>query len=206
MKISVCITGASGVIIGFNLLKELLSDNHTNTITCVNLVISQAGILTIKEELGVSLSSNPNQIKTLVTSHLSIQYPDKLFCYGISDWYSPMASGSSNIDTMVICPCSMSTLGKIAHGIGEDLITRAADVIMKERKNLILVPRETPLSVVHLENMTKLAKMNVSILPPMLEFYTHPKTIDDIINFNVSRILDQMNINNNLSPRWNTQQ
>ncbi|MFN8769673.1 MAG: UbiX family flavin prenyltransferase [Neisseriaceae bacterium] len=202
MNITLGITGASGIPIALTLLKELLSSKFIDDINRINLVISQAGIITIKQEVGISLSANPNQIKEILVQELTLIRNDILYVYTNSDWYSPIASGSSVSDTMVVCPCSMATLGKIAAGIGDDLIGRAADVIIKERRNLILVPRETPLNAIHLSNMQRLAELGVSILPPVPAFYNHPKTIEDIINFIVSRILDQMGLDNKISIRW----
>lgn len=195
--ITLGLTGASGVTIGFNLLQNLLLND-----CCVHLVISKAGIITIKQETGISLSATPERTKEILVKELTLSNSNNLFVYTNQDWYAPIASGSSVSDAMVVCPCSMATLAKIASGIGEDLLTRSADVILKERKNLIVVPRETPFSAIHLENMLKLAKLGVSIIPPSPAFYSHPKTIQDIIDFIVSRVLDQLGIHNNLIKRW----
>ena len=191
------ITGASGIPIAFNLLQQLLKAKCR-----VYLVITTAGMITVKQETGVSLSANPESCKATLAQYLDLENIDSLSVYTNNDWYSPMASGSSVSDAMVVCPCSMATLGKIAHGIGDDLLSRAADVVLKERKNLILVPRETPLSAVHLQNMQQLAVLGVSILPPVPAFYTHPQTIQDIIDFIVGRILDQIGVSNSLVERW----
>jgi 4-hydroxy-3-polyprenylbenzoate decarboxylase len=198
-NITLGITGASGIPITFALLKELLAIKESIR---VNLIITQAGMITIKQETGIAMNSNPNQAKETLVNELKLTNSENLFLYGNNDWYAPMASGSSVSDAMVICPCSMATLGKITAGIGDDLLIRAADVILKERKNLILVPRETPLSAIHLANMQKLAELGVSIILPVPAFYSHPKTIEDIINSIVSRILDQLGISNTLSKRW----
>lgn len=196
-KITLGITGASGIPIAFALLKELLAFRCV-----VHLVITTAGMVTIKQETNLSLSANPNTCHGLLVGHLGLINSDNLYIYTNNDWFSPIASGSNVDEAMVICPCSMATLGKIAGGIGDDLLTRAADVIMKERKNLVIVPREMPFSVIHLANMHSLAKIGVCILPPVPAFYTHPTSIDDIINFVVSRILDQLGIDNKLMQRW----
>ena len=196
-NITLGITGATGIPIAFTLLKELLVANCQ-----VHLVITAAGVITTKQEIGFSLSSNPNTTKRELIDHLKLSNGDNLYVYTNNDWYAPIASGSSVSDAMVICPCSMATLGKVANGIGDDLLCRAADVVLKERKNLIIVPRETPLSVIHLGNMQKLASIGVCILPPVPAFYTHPKTIQDIIDTIVSRILDQLGIDNKLTSRW----
>lgn len=199
-NITFAITGASGIPIAFALLQQLLKNNCS-----IRLVITNSGIITVKQETGISLSSNPNTIKNILCEELELEKRDNLFVYSNNDWYAPIASGSSVSEAMVICPCSMATLGKIASGISEDLLVRAADVIIKERKNLLLVPRETPFSAIHLENMLKLSRLGVSIIPPVLEFYTHPKTLADMIDFIVSRILDQLGIKNNLISRWSNE-
>lgn len=196
-NITLGITGATGIPIAFTLLEQLLKLNCQ-----VHLVITQAGIITAKQETGISLSGNPNTTHANLTKKLKLDNSENLFVYTNNDWYAPMASGSNVSDAMVICPCSMASLGKIANGIGDDLLCRAADVILKERKNLILVPRETPLSAIHLANMQKLAELQVSILPPMPAFYTHPKTVQDIVDFIVGRILDQLGLVNGLVQPW----
>jgi 4-hydroxy-3-polyprenylbenzoate decarboxylase len=115
---------------------------------------------------------------------------------------APIASGSNPADAMAICPCSMGTLGAVAHGLADNLIERAADVMLKERRPLVLVPRETPLSAIHLDNMLKLAHAGAVILPPAPGFYTHPRSVEDIVDFVVARILDQMRVPHTLTPRW----
>ena len=199
-QVTLGITGATGIPIAFALLKQLLLHECV-----VHLVISTAGIITAKQETDITLSGNPNKTKSVLCQELNLVNEKSLFVYTNNDWFAPIASGSSVSDVMIICPCSMASLGKIAGGIGDDLLIRAADVVMKERKNLILVPRETPLSSIHLENMLKLSKIGVSILPPVPAFYNHPKTIDDMIDFFVARILDQAGIKNNLTSRWGQQ-
>ena len=192
-KITLAVTGASGMPLMICLLQQLLIANCT---------VSQAGMITFHQEMNLALSANPEHVKDILTREFDLVNIDMLNVYSIKDWYAPMASGSSVSDTMIVCPCSMATLGKIAAGIGEDLIVRAADVVLKERKNLILVPRETPLSAIHLENMLKLSRLNVAIIPPVPAFYTHPQSVDDIVKFIVSRILDQAQIKNDLVGRW----
>ena len=196
-KITLAITGASGIPYATELLKQLLR------LDClVNLVISKAGMLTIHQELGFSLSAVPQLTLQKIVENLNLVNSHNLRIYGNDDWYAPIASGSSVADAMVICPCSMATLAKVAAGIGDDLIARSADVTLKERKNLVIVPREMPFSAIHLENMLKLARLGVAIVPPIPAFYTNPQTIDDMVTFVVSRILDQLALANELSPRW----
>ena len=196
-RITLGITGASGIAIAFSLLKRLLANQNV-----VYLVMTTAAIVTIKQETGVVLSANPDSCKKVLANELILTNTENLHVYTNNDWFSPVASGSSVSDGMVVCPCSMATLGKIANGIGDDLLSRAADVVMKERKNLILVPRETPLSAIHLANMQRLAQLGVCILPPVPAFYTQPKSIEDIVDFVVSRILDQLGIDNQIIERW----
>ena len=196
-RVTLAITGASGMPYAMKLLSELLLGG-----CLVNLIVSKAGVLTLKQELDLTLSANIEQSRLKLIDTLKLVNSDNLKLYAIADWFAPMASGSSVDDAMVVCPCSMATLGKIASGIGDDLISRSADVILKERKNLIIVPRETPFSTIHLENMLKLSRLGVAIVAPIPAFYNHPKTLDDVINFIVSRILDQLGINNSLTKRW----
>ncbi|MEN9947022.1 MAG: hypothetical protein RLZZ293_1408 [Pseudomonadota bacterium] len=197
-KITVAITGASGMPFALRLLEVLLLADCK-----INLVISKAGSLTLHHEVNLALSANPNSAKSRLLEHLHlVDYADRLTLYAVNDWFAPIASGSSVDEAMVVCPCSMASLAKIAHGIADDLISRSADVILKERKNLIIVPRETPLSALHLEHMLKLARLGVAIIPPVPAFYTQPQTISDIIDFVVSRILDQLGLDNQLTKRW----
>ena len=196
-SIVLAITGASGMPIATELLKKLLLLNCE-----VHLVFSNAGIITYNHELGKKLSLNAEKCKNNLIEDYQLSNSKNLFVYSNNDWFSPIASGSSIGDAMVICPCSMATLAKVSNGISDDLLTRAADVIIKERKNLILVPRETPLSQIHLTNMNRLAKIGVSILPPVLTFYHQPKTIDDIIIFIVVKVLDQLQIKHNINKFW----
>jgi flavin prenyltransferase len=196
-NITLGITGATGIPIAFTLLKHLLK------LECqVHLVITSAGIITAKQETGISLSANPNATANSLIKELDLSKSKNLSVYTNNDWFAPMASGTGVSDAMVVCPCSMASLGKIANGIGDDLICRAADVILKEHKQLILVPRETPLSAIHLANMQKLAQLQVCILPPMPGFYTHPQSVQDIIDFIVGRILDQLGLKNLLVKPW----
>jgi len=124
------------------------------------------------------------------------------YYYEINDFNAPIASGSFKTDGMVVVPCSMKTLSAIAHGYADNLITRSADAIIKEKRKLILVPRETPLSTIHLENMVKLARLGIVILPPIPAFYYKPKSLNEIIDHLASKILDNLGIENHLYKRW----
>jgi 4-hydroxy-3-polyprenylbenzoate decarboxylase len=182
MKIVVAITGASGVIYGKRLL-EVLSEKNIET----HLIISEGA----KEIIVSELSLKKDDIERLATH-----------AYQINDLSSPLSSGSFITDGMVIVPCSSKTLAGIANGYSDNLILRAAEVTIKQGRKLILVPRETPVSAIQLENMLKLARLGVVILPAMPAFYHDPKSIDDLIDFIVGKILDSLNIEHNLFKRW----
>ena len=127
---------------------------------------------------------------------------ERLGYYGGDDFFAPVASGSSAPDAMVVCPCSMGSLGRIAAGLSSSLLERVADVMLKEGRPLLLVPRETPLSAIHLENMLKLARLGVRIVPPMPAFYHHPQSLDDLVDFVVGKVLDQLGVEHRLFKRW----
>ena len=185
MKVVVGISGGSGSIYGVSLLKalkELGVETH--------LVVSTMGEYVTEHECGVSLE----QLKELATYY----HDNKNFA-------APIASGSFKIDKTIIVPCSMKTLSGIANGFSDSLLSRACDVAIKERRQLIIVPRETPLSPIHLENMLKLANMGVTIFPPSPGFYSHPETIEDIVLNMTGRLLDMLGIDNDLVSRWKGQ-
>ncbi len=179
--IAVALTGASGLIYGLRLVLALL------TADCrVWLLYSRA---------------QPRAAERLLRAHLGVM-GGELTVFGREDWYAPLASGSSSPDGMVICPCSMGTLAKVAAGLADDLIGRAADVALKEKRPLIVVPRETPLSILHLENLLRLARAGATILPPAPCFYHRPASIEDLVDFVVARILDDLAIPHTLTARW----
>ena len=189
-------TGASGLPYGLRLLDALLSAGVT-----VELIYSQAAQVVAQQELGLRLPSSPDEALQL----LQEQFPDragKLLVYGRDAWFSPVASGSNPPEAMVVCPCSMGTLASIAAGLADNLIERAADVVLKERRPLIMVPRETPFSVIHLENMLRLARAGAVIVPPSPGFYEHPQSVADMVDFIVARILDQLRVPHALGKRW----
>ena len=182
MGIIIAITGGSGVIYGIKLIESLnLLKFETH------LVISEWGEKTIKIETNLDI----NYVKKLSTSW-----------YDNKNMAAPISSGSFKTDGMVIIPCSMKTLASIANGLDDSLISRAASVCIKENRKLVVVPRETPLSKIHLENMVKLSELGVSILPAMPGFYFHPSTIDELLFHIVGKVLDQFNIENNMFTRW----
>lgn len=194
--ITLALTGASGMPYGMRLLACLLASGQ-----CVHLVYSQAAQIVAKQEMNLVLPNRPQDAERALSERLG-QFDGKLRVFGIQDWYAPMASGSNPGDAMVVCPCTMGTLGKIAGGISDDLIARAADVMLKERRTLILAPREMPFSVIHLENMLKLARAGAVIMPPNPGFYCQPTTVQDMVDFVVARILDHLGVENALLPRW----
>lgn len=182
MRVIVGISGGSGAIYGVALLKVLKEMNIET-----HLVVSRMGEQVTEHECGISLE----ELKDLAT-----HWHDN------SNLAAPIASGSFRADAMIVVPCSMKTVSAIANGYSENLLTRAADVIMKENKRMVIIPRETPLSVIHLENMLKLAKIGVRVLPASPGFYNHPETISDIVTSIVGRALDQLGIEHNLLKRW----
>lgn len=195
-KYIVGITGASGAIYGMRLIEECLKAGHE-----IFLTITKSGRIVIKEELNLDLYLGVEMIEEKLLNYFKVS--KEVFTYYDIDHISgAIASGSFRTDGMIIAPCSMSTVSAIAQGSSNNLLERAADVILKEGKPMILIPRETPLSAIHLENLLKLARLGVKIIPPMPSFYTQPKTIDDIVNNTVGRILDQLNIEHNLCKRW----
>src|SRR3982750_406862 len=181
-KLIIAITGATGTIFGARLL-QVLEGTEIET----HLVLSAWGVRTLLHE-------TPYTVEEL--QRMASRF------YPSGDLGAAISSGSFLTDGMVIAPCSMKTLGAIASGISDNLIHRAADVILKERRKLVLMVREAPLSEIHLENMLKLSRMGVVILPPVPAFYNHPQTIDDIVNHTVQRALDQLDIHIDVVSRW----
>ncbi|MBI3144836.1 MAG: UbiX family flavin prenyltransferase [Pseudogulbenkiania sp.] len=194
--VTVALTGASGLPYGLRLIDCLIQAGKR-----VWVLSSQAAQVVARQEMKLSLPSRPAELRDWLSAR-SGATAGQLDVFGREQWFAPVASGSNPADAMVVCPCSMGTLAAIAHGMSDNLIERAADVTIKERRRLILVPRETPLSVIHLENMLKLARLGAVILPPSPGFYTHPQSVDDMVDFIVARILDQLGIDNTLLPRW----
>jgi len=195
-QIIVGMTGASGAAYGLRLMEQLLAAD-----VMVHVLLSDAARVVLKQECDVCLPND--QAGTVEALAEAMHCPsNSLRSYGTLDWFSPVASGSSGIEQMVIVPCSMGTLASIAHGMSDHLLERAADVMLKERKQLILMPRETPLSAIHLEHMLKLARLGVDIIPAMPGFYHRPTTLDELIDFMVSRVLDHLKVNNNIAQRW----
>lgn len=194
--VTLALTGASGMPYAIRLLSCLLQADIT-----VWLLYSQAAQIVAQQESNWHLPASAKQCTEML--HQQFQTgPDQLRVFGRDEWFAPPASGSNPADAMIICPASMGVVASIAAGTSEHLIERAADVSIKENKPLIIVPRETPLSAIHLENMLKLARLGVRIVPPIAGFYQHPQSIDDMIDFVVARILDQLHIPHQLITRW----
>jgi 4-hydroxy-3-polyprenylbenzoate decarboxylase len=194
--IVLALTGASGLPYAMRLLECLLQGGQR-----VHLVYSQAAQIVAKQELDFVFPSRPQDAEIVLLERLG-KFSGELRVFGRDDWFAPMASGSNPGDAMVICPCTMGTLAAVSTGLSDDLITRAADVMLKEGRPLILVPRETPLSAIHLENMLRLSRAGATILPPNPGFYYHPKSVQDLVDFVVARILDHLGVDHTLVERW----
>ena len=195
-SVAVAMTGASGAAYGLRLLECLIQAGRS-----VHLMISQPGQIVIGMETDLSLPGRPADIQRFFSERYRAA-PGQLRVYGQSQWTAPVASGSNAPGAMVVCPCTTGTLSAIACGASNNLIDRAADVALKERRKLILVLRETPLSEIHLENMLKLARMGAVILPANPGFYHNPKRIEDLVDFVVARVLDHLQVEHALMPRW----
>jgi len=194
--IALAMTGASGAQYGLRLLECLLQAQCK-----VYLMISKPALLVINTETEVRLGNRTTEIARTLSSRFGTD-PAQLQVYGQDEWTAPVASGSAAPRAMVVCPCSLATVSSIAVGASRNLIERAADVMLKEQRRLILVPREAPMSVVHLENLLRLARMGVLILPASPGFYHRPQRIEDLVDFIVARILDQLEVPHELTPRW----
>ena len=194
--VTVALTGASGAQYGLRLIEALVSAGHE-----VWVMISKAAHLVIATETEASLPPRPALLAEALSERFSAA-EGQIRCFGREDWMAPVASGSGASSAMVICPCSTGTLSAVACGASNNLIERAADVALKERRRLVLVPRETPFSAIHLEHMLSLTRMGAVVLPAAPGFYHQPQSIDDLIDFIVARILNQLGIDHQLMPRW----
>lgn len=194
--VTVALTGASGLPYGLRLIDCLLAAGVR-----VWVLYSQAAQVVAQQEMQLTLPSRPAELQQWLAARYQPS-DGQLRVFGREEWFAPPASGSNPADAMVVCPCSMGTLAAVAQGMSDNLIERAADVTIKEGRKLVLVPRESPLSAIHLENMLKLARLGVCILPPSPGFYTHPQSVDDMVDFVVARILDQLRVPQQLLPRW----
>ena len=195
-RITLAVTGASGMPYALRLLDCLVREDRE-----VHFLISKAAQLVMATETDVSLPPKPQAMQAFLTEYTGAA-AGQIRVYGKEDWMSPVASGSGAPAAMVVVPCSTGTLSGIATGACNNLIERAADVTLKERRQLILVPREAPYSSIHLENMLQLSNMRAVIVPASPGFYHQPQTIDDLVDFVVARILNLLNIPQDMLPRW----
>ncbi|WP_374484542.1 flavin prenyltransferase UbiX [Zoogloea sp.] len=194
--IAVALTGASGMPYGLRLVECLLAAGCR-----VWLLYSQVAQIVARQEMDLSLPGRPAEVEAMLSERFGAA-AGQLRVFGREEWFAPPASGSNPPDAMVVCPCTMGSLASIAAGLAGNLIERAADVAIKEGRKLILVPRETPFSQLHLENMLRLARMGVVILPANPGFYHRPQSVDELVDFVVARILDQLAVPHELMPRW----
>jgi len=194
--ISLAITGASGAPYGLRLLECLLEAGRN-----VYLMVSAPAQVVLATETELSVPGRPEAMQAFFSERYGAR-PGQLQVFGREQWMAPVASGSNAPRSMVICPCSTSTLSSIATGASNTLIERGADVMIKERRQLILVPREMPFSAIHLEHMHKLALLGVTIMPACPGFYHKPASVDDVVDFVVARILDHLGVEQQLAPRW----
>ncbi|MBU2712162.1 flavin prenyltransferase UbiX [Zooshikella harenae] len=199
MRVTLAITGASGAQYGLRLLEVLLSNGHQ-----VYLMVSKAAQVVIATETTWQLPARPAELEAELVKRFAVD-PSLLHVFGREQWMAPVASGSGAPSAMVICPCSTGSLSAIATGACNNLIERAADVALKERRKLIVVLRESPYSAIHLENMLKITNMGGVILPASPGFYHQPAHVSDLIDFIVARILNQLGIEQQLLPRWGEQ-
>ena len=194
--VTLIMTGASGAQYGLRLLEELVKAGSK-----ITLLLSKPAQIVISMETDLNMPSRSSEIETFFTERYQAQ-PDQIKVYERQQWMAPVASGSGVADVTVVCPCTTGTLSSIAVGSSKNLLERAADVAIKERKKLILVVRETPLSDIHLENMLKLSRMGVVIMPANPGFYNNPTTLDEVIDFMVAKILEHIGIDHDLVPVW----
>jgi 4-hydroxy-3-polyprenylbenzoate decarboxylase len=194
--IAVAFTGASGIHYGLRLVECLLAADRR-----VYLMVSQAAQVVVSMETDLKLPGHPGEIESYLSAHFSAG-PGQLQVFGRQQWTAPVASGSNPPEALVICPCTTGTLASVASGICDDLIDRAADVALKERRKLILVVRETPFSTIHLENMLRLSQAGAVVMPANPGFYFRPQSVSEIVDFMVARVLDHLDVPHTLSERW----
>ena len=198
-QITVAITGASGSMYVMRLLECLVAANYQ-----IYLLCSSAARVVLDTEMNIKVPASPQAASQFFTEKFSAQ-ADQIIVFGKEQWFSPVASGSAAPKQMIVCPCSTGTLAAISQGMSDNLIERAADVVIKERGQLILVPRETPFSTIHLQNMLSLSQQGVVIMPAAPGFYHNPESIEDLVDFMVGRMLDHLGIEQKIMPRWGYQ-
>ena len=195
-RVTLALTGASGAQYGLRLLQCLLQADYQ-----VMMMVSKAAQVVVATETDLKLPGTPEAQQVFLTAHYQAKV-GQLRVFGREQWLAPVASGSGAPSAMVVCPCSTGSLSAIATGASNNLIERAADVALKERRQLILVPREAPYSTIHLEHMLKLSQQGVVILPASPGFYHRPDSVEAMVDFVVARILNQLGIEQTLLPRW----
>lgn len=193
---AIAITGASGAPYALRLIECLVASGAD-----IYIMVSQAGQVVLSMETDLNIPSRTDAMQAWFTERYDAK-PDQIQVFAKDQWLAPVASGSGAPDAMIVCPCTTGTLSAIACGSSNNLIERAADVVIKEQRKLIMVVRETPLSAIHLENMLKLARLGVVMLPATPGFYQNPQSINDIVDFIVARILEQLGIEHDLLPAW----
>lgn len=193
----IAVTGASGSIYAKRLMQYLGSRGIP-----MYLTITEAGKRVMEQELGWTIPDSPSTAETRIKSYLGLDNSSPLRYFDVRDIGAPIASGTFRLDGMVVLPCSMATVSGIATGASSDLVERAADVTLKEGRTLVVVPRETPLSAIHLRNLLTLAEVGVRVLPAMPAFYTQPQKIEDLVDFLIGKILDVLSIDHDLFRRW----
>lgn len=194
--VTLAFTGASGMPYGIRMLECLVAAGVR-----ISLLYSQTASIVARQEMDLTLPGRPRDAAEVFSARFSAA-PGQIQGFGREEWFAPVASGSNPADAMVICPCTMGTLAAIAAGMADNLIERAADVALKESRRLVLVPRETPLSAIHLENMLRLSRAGAIILPANPGFYHHPQTVQELVDFVVARILDHIGVEHELMRRW----
>ncbi|MDX1452784.1 MAG: flavin prenyltransferase UbiX [Oleiphilaceae bacterium] len=197
--VTVAITGASGAQYGLRLIEQLVRAGHQ-----VMVMVSKAAHIVIATETEYKLPAQAAQLQQALSEQMQAG-DGQIKVFGKEDWMAPVASGSGAPSAMVVCPCSTGSLSAIANGASNNLIERAADVALKERRQLILVPREAPYSEIHLEHMLKLTRMGATILPASPGFYHQPQQVSDLVDFIVARILDHLGVAQNLVKRWGSE-
>jgi len=197
--IIVAMTGASGAAYGLRLIGRLGRAG-----VCQHLLLSEAARIVLAHEADITVPETPEDAASTLAGATGAPV-GTLTCYGLKDWFSPAASGSAGIRKMVVIPCSMGCLARIATGASDNLIERAADVMLKESRQLVLVPRETPLSSIHLKHMLALSQLGVEIIPAMPGFYHRPRSVDDLVDFIVDRVMDHLGLEGGEGKRWGNQ-
>jgi len=197
--ITLAITGASGANYALRLIECLIAANYKLFILC-----SSAGRVVLDTEVGLKLPASPDAASKLLTEKFQAS-TEQITVFGKEQWFAPVASGSAAPKQMVVCPCTTGTVAAISHGMSDNLIERAADVVIKERGQLILLVRETPFSTLHLKNMLSLSEQGVTIMPASPGFYHKAECIEDLVDFIVGRILDHLGVKQKIMPRWGYQ-